>query len=128
MAENDLRRLRDRIDVVDRELLDVLEQRVRLVIELWRVKQVRGLPQRDADRESEIVSRLASERSGLLSDESIRDFARLVDEMVHERWIGEPNSHIGTVANAATARVPRCEQARREPQRRRITTRRDSRC
>jgi chorismate mutase len=78
VAESELRQFHDHIDVVDRELLDALERRVRLVIQLWRFQQVRRLPRRDMERENDIVSRLAAEWTALLSEESVRDFVGLV--------------------------------------------------
>jgi chorismate mutase len=78
MAEQGIEHFRARIDALDQQLLDALEHRVRLVVELWRLKRLRGVPRHDPERENEIVARLVEGRSGLLSEESIRDFAQLV--------------------------------------------------
>jgi len=77
MAE-EIEGFRERIDAVDRELVDALRRRVRLVVELWRLKQLRELPPRDTAREDEIIARLSVERSALVSEESLADFMRLV--------------------------------------------------
>ena len=78
MVADQIEDFRERIDAVDRELVHALRRRVRLVGELWRLKQLHALPRRDAGREELIIARLAAERSGLLSQESLIDFMRLV--------------------------------------------------
>ncbi len=55
---NDLEKLRERLDEVDRRLLEVLAERLQTVAEIARVK-ARGLPfLRDHDREFELLSRV----------------------------------------------------------------------
>jgi chorismate mutase len=78
MIADQIQDFRVRIDAVDRELVDALRRRVRLVVELWRLKQLRELPRRDSAREDEIIARLSVERSALVSEESLADFMRLV--------------------------------------------------
>jgi chorismate mutase/prephenate dehydratase len=78
MPEKGIEHFRARIDAADQQLLDALEHRVRLVVELWRLKELRGVPRHDPEREKEIVARLVEERRGTLGEESIRDFVQLV--------------------------------------------------
>lgn len=78
MVGEEIQGFRERIDAIDRELVDALRHRVRLVVELWRLKQLSELPRRDTAREDEIIARLSVEGSALLSQESLADFMRLV--------------------------------------------------
>lgn len=63
-AHDELDRLRDEIDAVDRALLEKLNERARLVQEVGRSKQRAGSPVYEPAREREIVSRLREANPG----------------------------------------------------------------
>ena len=65
-AHDEVKRLRWRLDAVNLELLRLLEQRARLALEVARLKQRRGLPVHDAQREREMLDALAAQSRGLL--------------------------------------------------------------
>lgn len=68
-----LEALRARIDQVDSALLDLLNSRAEIVIEVQDLKRELGLPSYSAARESAIVERLKSANSGPLPDEAVED-------------------------------------------------------
>ena len=81
MAENkELRRLRDRIDDADRELLDALGRRMKLAKEAGEYKKANNIPLLDPKRESEIMSTRAGWGSNRgLSTSFVRElFERIV--------------------------------------------------
>jgi 3-deoxy-7-phosphoheptulonate synthase/chorismate mutase len=65
-AHDEVKRLRWRLDAVNLELLRLLEHRARLALEVARLKQRRGLPVHDAQREREMLDALAAQSRGLL--------------------------------------------------------------
>lgn len=69
--------LRAEIDAVDRAIVGAVNERLRLVAELWRVKAELGLGRVDAGREAALRRRLAEANGGPLS-------ARGLDELVTE--------------------------------------------
>jgi chorismate mutase len=64
--------LRNRISANDRVILEALNTRLRLVAELKRYKESRGLDFRDPERERAMLRELAEANSGPLSDEGLR--------------------------------------------------------
>jgi len=67
----ELERLRRAIDGVDREILDKLNERARLVLEVGRRKQSQSAPVYAAARERDIVERLRSENPGPFPDAAL---------------------------------------------------------
>jgi chorismate mutase len=69
-----LTRCRQQIEVVDRELIQLLGKRVGLSKEIGAIKKVAGLPTLDPAREAEVIRRAATmARESGLSDEKVRD-------------------------------------------------------
>jgi len=60
MAATQLRELRDQIDAVDRNILELLAQRLRLVVRVGDYKSANGLPIYDAERERDLLARVAN--------------------------------------------------------------------
>ena len=60
MAATQLRELRDQIDAVDRNILELLAQRLRLVVRVGDFKRANGLPIYDAERERDLLARVAN--------------------------------------------------------------------
>lgn len=71
-----LERLRRHIDRVDDRLLELLNERMKLVEKVGSAKRAGGLPVADAARERDVVSRLLRANAGPLPDESLADIYR----------------------------------------------------
>ena len=61
MEELDLGKIREEIDSVDKQLADVLEKRLQLVMQVARYKKSKGLPVKDAVREKLVIDKVASQ-------------------------------------------------------------------
>lgn len=81
--------LRARIAANDRAIVEAVNLRLRLVEELWRLKDERGAARLDPERERRLREELASLNAGPLSPEGLD---RLVDELLAltKRELGEP--------------------------------------
>jgi chorismate mutase len=78
----ELEPLRAAIDEVDRKLLELMAERVRLVLAVGDVKRARSIPVYDAERERRVLDRLASLAEAPLDAPTVRRvFERLIDEM-----------------------------------------------
>jgi chorismate mutase/prephenate dehydratase len=72
-------RFRAELAAQDRAILDAVNTRLRLVGELKRYKEETGLAFVDPEQERRLLDRLASENTGPLSDEGVRQlFAELL--------------------------------------------------
>lgn len=81
MSEPDLDELRRQIDQVDTRLLELIHERVRLVLEVGAYKARHGLPIYDPERERRMLERLtALARPPLEPDTVRRIYERLIDE------------------------------------------------
>lgn len=69
----DLIALRARIDDLNLELLDLVEQRGRLILLIAAVKREAGVPLRDPEREEEMLDQLAAATLGPFSGDELRD-------------------------------------------------------
>lgn len=73
---------RDRIDVLDRQILALLNQRTRIVEEIGRIKQELDLPIYEPKREDEVFLNVTGHNTGPLTGEGVhRVFERIIDEM-----------------------------------------------
>jgi len=73
---------RSRIDVVDRRLVALLNERTRIVEEIGRIKRKMQMPIYEPKREDEVFANAMASNSGPLSPEAVkRIFERIVDEM-----------------------------------------------
>lgn len=64
-------RLRCRLDAVNLELLRLLEHRARLALEVARLKQRRGLPVCEAQRQRDMLDALLAQSRGLLDEREL---------------------------------------------------------
>ena len=77
-----LKECRDWIDVLDREILELLNQRTRIVEQIGRIKQDLDLPIYEPRREDEVFKNVTEHNHGPLSREGVRRvFERIIDEM-----------------------------------------------
>jgi len=73
---------RDQIDVVDRQILELLSQRTRIVEEIGRIKQELNMPIYEPKREDDVFRNVTEHNHGPLTAEGVRRvFERIIDEM-----------------------------------------------
>jgi len=68
----ELKELREKIDTINFQLLELLNQRAELAVEVGKQKQEKGLPFFDPERESLMLERLLEKNSGPFPDEVIK--------------------------------------------------------
>ena len=77
-----LARCRERIDAIDRRLVELLNERTSIVEEIGRVKQQANLAIYEPKRENDVFDNITSHNHGPLSAEGLkRIFERIIDEM-----------------------------------------------
>ena len=82
MSMEKLVECRERIDVVDLKLVEMLNERTRIVEEIGRIKQKLTLPIYEPKREDAVFRNVTSANQGPLSGEALkRIFERIIDEM-----------------------------------------------
>ena len=81
-AMDALARCRERIDTIDRKLVDLLNERTTIVEEIGRVKRESNLAIYEPKREMDVFDNITSHNRGPLSAEGVkRIFERIIDEM-----------------------------------------------
>ncbi len=103
----DLEGLRARVDQLDRQIVELLNARARVVVEIGRLKQQSGTPIYAPDREKVVLERLRELNQGPLSDRSVEAIYREVmsgsfalEKPLRIGYLGPP----GTFSHAAAAR------------------------
>jgi chorismate mutase len=80
-GEPQLEKLREAIDRVDAEILDLVAQRIALVLQIAEHKRARLLPVYDPDRERNVIQRLIGLAPVHLDAQLVRRiFERIIDE------------------------------------------------
>lgn len=78
---DDIDRLRERIDDIDRRLVALLSERARHALALGRLKEQAGLPIYQPAREADVLQNVRRANGGPLDDEAlVRLFERIIDE------------------------------------------------
>jgi len=81
MRKKTIEQLRREIDKLDQQIIDLLNQRALLVIEMGRCKLKEGRKLFDPKREKKVLSNVISENPGPLSSNAIiRIYERIIDE------------------------------------------------
>lgn len=81
-AQHALAVCRDRVDEVDRQILDLLNERTQTVEEIGRIKHAANLPVYEPKREDQVFRNISDHNHGPLStDAARRVFERIIDEM-----------------------------------------------
>jgi chorismate mutase-like protein len=79
---DELDQYRSQIDVLDRRLLDLLNERTAVVERIGRVKQERHLAVYEPKREDQVYANILAHNQGPLPPEAVkRIFERIIDEM-----------------------------------------------
>lgn len=72
---------RRRIDEIDRQLVELLNERSRCALEVGKIKQAENMPLYQPEREKEVLENAESANPGPLTDAAIRRlFERIIDE------------------------------------------------
>jgi chorismate mutase len=72
---------RQRMDEIDKKLVELLNERSKCALEVGRLKQAAGMPIYQPARENEVLSNAASNNRGPLTNAAIRRlFERIIDE------------------------------------------------
>jgi chorismate mutase-like protein len=72
---------RQRMDEIDKKLVELLNERSRCALEVGRLKQAAGMPIYQPARENEVLSNAARNNRGPLTNAAIRRlFERIIDE------------------------------------------------
>jgi chorismate mutase-like protein len=75
---------RDQIDDLDRRILELLNERTRIVEQIGRVKHQLDLPIYEPRREDQVFENVTVNNTGPLTAEGVkRVFERIIDEMRH---------------------------------------------
>jgi chorismate mutase len=77
-TQEKVRELRKRVDEVDRELIEALSERARIVQEIMALKIEAGAPVYDPRREEEILRSVVERNPGPIYDSSMRDIFELI--------------------------------------------------
>ena len=77
-TQEKVRELRERVDEVDRELIEALSERARIVQEIMVLKAEVGAPVYDPRREEEILRRVVERNPGPIYDSSMRDIFEII--------------------------------------------------
>ena len=81
-ARDRLEELRVLIDEVDRQIVQLLNQRTRVVEDIGRVKRQAGLPVYEPKREDQVFANVSQSNQGPMTHEALRGiFERIIDEM-----------------------------------------------
>ena len=72
-AKEHLLELRQKIDKVDLELLNALNQRAKIVMEVGKIKQKEQIEVLDKGREATLMKRLSEHNTGPLDEEMLQD-------------------------------------------------------
>ena len=86
MTPEDARKLlaecRVRIDAIDAQLVDLLNQRTRIVEDIGRAKESAGLPVYEPKREDDVYRNVLGRNGGPLTADALRRiYERIIDEM-----------------------------------------------
>ena len=82
MSLDELAECRRKIDALDMRLLELLNERTRIVEQIGRIKQHLSLPIYEPRREEDVFRNVTTHNSGPLSSEAVkRVFERIIDEM-----------------------------------------------
>lgn len=86
----DLEAARLRLDAIDREMLRLLNERMRIALDIVRAKRGANLPVFDPGREELVLDRLAARNEGPLTREGVRRIwsAVFAESRIHQALFG----------------------------------------
>lgn len=86
----DLSDWRERIDNIDRQLIDLLNERMRCAQAIGRIKKARGKPIRDTERERVVIAKVKAYNQGLIKDEDLEELYWLLIKLTTDFEREEP--------------------------------------
>ena len=88
----DLSDSRRKIDSIDRQLLDLLNERMRVSRDIVLAKREKGLPVFDAEREDALLAKLSGTNPGPLSPDGIRRIWMSImgESRIHQALAADP--------------------------------------
>lgn len=101
MQELDLSNIRQEIDKVDQQLADVLENRLRLVMQVAAYKKSKGLPVKDKNREARVIEKVAGFLENKDYSVAVKNIMRgIIDQacVLEETALAETSDRIFEVA------------------------------
>ena len=75
-----LEELREEIDAIDAELLQLISRRAKVAVRVGAIKQAAGLPLYDPERERDVLAHVLRANGGPLGDVAISKIFRLIIE------------------------------------------------
>jgi prephenate dehydrogenase len=99
-ATDELTELRRQIAAIDREVLEALNRRLKLFLEVQAHKQESGAPLIDAQREAELLHELTDANSGPLSERAVQSVFAAVLDVMKQELRGEPRAPVRTESPA----------------------------
>ena len=91
-----LAKYRDEIDAIDRELLQMLNRRTRVVEEIGKIKNAVNLPIYEPKREDDVYRNVRTNNTGPLDSDALqRIFERIIDEMRSLQKMRRASEHRG---------------------------------
>jgi chorismate mutase/prephenate dehydratase len=95
-----LQDIRKKIDEIDSKILKLLNQRVRLAEEVWKIKQKNGASVFAPDREEGLLRRLSRDNEGPLTQEAVQGIFREIlsasrqrQKTLHVGYLGPEGTH-----------------------------------
>ena len=82
-----LKRKRIKIDFLDRKLLTILNQRLRIALEIRKIKKEMGKKIYDPEREKEVLERLKRKNEGPLKRENVEKIFKTVMKVCRKSQI-----------------------------------------
>jgi prephenate dehydrogenase/chorismate mutase/predicted amino acid-binding ACT domain protein len=104
-TSEDLKALREQIVSVDREVLDALNRRLALFLEIQAHKQETGAPLIDAQREAELLEELGQANAGPLSERAVHSVFGAVLDVMKQELRAEAPAPVRPAQAAATTDV-----------------------
>lgn len=71
--EQEINELRQKIDLIDDQIVQELNKRAKIVLEIGKLKDQAGLPILDSQRENEIFTKLSLHNSGPLDGKNLKE-------------------------------------------------------
>lgn len=71
-GENDILNNREKINEIDKQVLDLLNQRAEISLNIRELKKTAGIDVYDPAREEEVVDALCEQNGGPIDDENVR--------------------------------------------------------
>ena len=86
----DLSDWRERIDHIDRQVIDLVNERMRCAQAIGRLKKAAGRPIRDAERERVVIAKIKAYNQGLMEDEALEELYWLLIKLTTDFEREEP--------------------------------------